>query len=140
MFKYLLHATDLDENHLEYCEQAVKISKLLHAELYFLHVLEIPQSWQLAQGLGFAPNIPLPTEDTRTLMNVLGEQFNLPPERMLIMEGSPKHKIIETVHDLQIDLLLIGAPSNQFLQGEMTHTSHYVIDNAPCDVLLMRTR
>ena len=98
------------------------------------------QSWQLAQGLGFAPNIPLPTEDTRTLMNVLGEQFNLPPERMLIMEGSPKHKIIETVHDLQIDLLLIGAPSNQFLQGEMTHTSHYVIDNAPCDVLLMRTR
>jgi nucleotide-binding universal stress UspA family protein len=140
MFKYILHATDLDEKHYEYCEQAVELANLLKAELYFLHVLEIPPSWQLAQGLGFAPNIPLPTEDTRTLMNVLGEQFHIPQERMIILEGNPKHKIIESIHDLQIDLLLIGAPSNQFLQGEITHISHYLVEHSPCSVFLMRQR
>lgn len=139
MFKFILHATDLQEQHLEDCERAVRIAKKLDAELFFLHVLEVPQTWQLAQNLGFAQNPPLPIEDTRTLLNVLGEQFDMPPERMILMEGSPKHKIIECIHELQIDLLLIGCPSNQFLQGEVTHLSHYLVDNAPCSVLLMRS-
>lgn len=139
MFKYLLHATDLKEQHYDYCEQAIRIAKKLEAELFFLHVLEVPQSWQIAQNLGFAENIPLPFEDTRTLLNVLGEQFHLPPDHMLLMQGSPKHKIIECIHELQIDLLLIGSPSNPFLQGEMTHISHHLVDQAPCSVLLMRT-
>jgi nucleotide-binding universal stress UspA family protein len=56
------------------------------------------------------------------------------------MEGSSKHKIVECIHELQIDLLLIGSASNPLLQGEITHLTHYLADHAPCDVLLMRPK
>jgi nucleotide-binding universal stress UspA family protein len=140
MFKGILHATDLKENHLEYCEQAAKLAKIFDAELYFIHVLDLPASWQIAQSLGFAENEPLPIEETKMILNVLGEQFSLPPENLLLMEGSRKHKIIECIHELQIDLLLIGSGSNPLLQGELTHLTHYLGDHAPCNVLLMRSK
>lgn len=140
MFKTLLHATDLKENHLEYCEQASKLSKIFGAELYFLHVLDLPSSWQIAQSLGFAENEPLPIQETKMILNVLADQFSLPHENMLLMEGSSKHKIIQCIHDLQVDLLLIGTGSNPLLQGEFTHLTHYLSDHSPCDVLLMKTK
>ncbi len=140
MFKTILHATDLKENHLEYCEEAVKIAHYLRAELFFLHVLDVPTSWQIAQSLGFAENNPYPIDETKLVLNVLAEQFNLPKENMLLMEGSTKLKIIDCITDLQIELLLIGSGSNPLFQGEMTHLSHYLADHAPCDLLLMRPK
>jgi hypothetical protein len=138
MFKYLLHATDLANEHLGYFEASIKIAQQLHAELFCLHVLEQPKSWQLAQGLGLIENIPLPQEDSQLILQTLAQEYKLSPENMFVMQGSIKHKIIECIHELQIDLLLIGAPSNPILQGELTHLSHYLIDHSPCNVLLMR--
>ena len=140
MFKTILHATDLREYHLEYCEEAVKIAKYLKAELFFLHVLDLPPSWQLAQSLGLVENQPYPIEETKLVLNVLAEQFNLPQENMLLMEGSTKVKIIDCITELQIELLVIGSGSNPLLQGEMTHLSHYLADHTPCDLLLMRPK
>jgi len=137
MLKYLLHATDLTEEHLEYFENALNIAKQLHAQLFFLHVLEQPKTWQMAQGLGLVENIPLPEDDTKLVMNTLAKEYQINQDNMLIMQGSTKHKIIECLHELQIDLLLIGAPSNPLLQGEITHLSHYLIHHAPCDVMLL---
>jgi|LauGreDrversion4_2_1035121.scaffolds.fasta_scaffold33577_3 universal stress protein A len=140
MYKTILHATDLKENHLVYCEEAVKIAKYLRAELFFLHVLDIPPSWQIAQSLGFAENPPYPIEETKLVLNVLAEQFNLPKENMVLMEGSAKLKIVDCISDLQIDLLLIGTGSNPLFQGEITHLSHYLADHTPCDLLLIRPK
>lgn len=138
MFKCLLHATDLQQNHLEYCEQAVKIAKSMRAQLYFLHVLEIPQSWQIAQSLGFAENQPLPIEETKMILRVLADQFDLPSEHMLLMEGTPKHQIIECINELEVDLLLVGSRTNPILQAEITHLTHYLADHSPCNMMLMR--
>lgn len=137
MLKYLLHATDLAEDHIDYFESAINIAKQLHAQLYFLHVLEQPKTWQIAQGLGLMENIPLPTDDSQLVMQTLAKTYQLEPDNMLVQQGSVKHKIIECLHELQIDLLLIGAPSNPLLQGEITHLSHYIIHHAPCDVMLL---
>jgi universal stress protein A len=137
MLKYLLHATDLAEEHLDYFESSIQIARQLHAELFVLHVLEQPKTWQLAQGLGLIENIPLPQEDSLLVMQTLAKEYKLNPDHMLVIQGSPKHKILECSHELQIDLLLIGAPSNPVLQGELSHLSHYLIDHAPCDVMLL---
>ncbi len=137
MLKYLLHATDLVEEHLEYFESSIKIAQQLHATLFILHVLEQPKSWQLAHSLGLIENFPLPETDTQVLMQTLAKEYKLSAENMLVMQGSVKHKIIECLNDLQIDLLLIGAPTNPLMQGELSHVSHYLIDHAPCDVMLL---
>lgn len=140
MDRCILHATDLQDNHLNYCEQAVKIAKLFKAELYFLHVLDIPNSWQIAQGLGFAENEPFPIEETRMIMNALAYQFELPKNNMLVMHGNLRSCIIECIENLQPEILLIGSTSNQLMQGEFTHLSHFIVDHAPCDVMMLRPK
>lgn len=140
MYKCILHATDLQEKHLNYCEQALEISKAFHAELFFLHVLSIPGTWQIAQSLGFAETEPLPTENVEIVMQALGAQFNLHQNHLLIRQGNARQNILDTVIELQADMLLIGAPTNPLSQGEFTHISHYLTDHAFCDVLLMRPK
>ena len=140
MYRCILHATDLQENHLNYCEQAVKIAKAFKAELFCLHVLDIPNSWQIAQGLGFAENEPFPLEETQEIMRALGQQLEIPKENMLVMHGNLRHAISDCIENLQPELVLIGSPSNQILQGEITHLSHFMVDHAPCDVMILRTK
>lgn len=140
MYQCVIHATDLQEDHLNYCEQSVKIAKAFHAELFFLHVLSLPGTWQLAQGLGFAETQPLPTENAEFVMQALGEQFNLHKSHLLIRQGNPRQEIVQTINELQADLLLIGSATNPLYQGEMRHLSQYLSDHVACDVLLMRTK
>ena len=140
MYRCILHATDLQENHLNYCEQAVKIANAFKAELFCLHVLDIPNSWQIAQGLGFAETLPLPTEDAEIVLQAVGEQLNLHKNHLLIRQGNPRQTIMDTIIELQADLLLIGAPTNPLYQAEMRHLSHYLADHADCDVLLLRAK
>jgi nucleotide-binding universal stress UspA family protein len=140
MYKCIIHATDLQEDHLHYCEQALEISKAFHAELFLLHVLSIPGTWQLAQSLGFAETQPLPTANAEIVMQALGEQLNLHKNHLLIRQGNPRQAIIDTIIELQADLLLIGAPTNPLYQAEMRHLSHYLADHADCDVLLLRAK
>lgn len=138
MYKCILHATDLQEQHLVYCEQAVKIARTFQAELFLLHVLCLPSSWQIAQGLGFAETQPLPTQNAEMVMNALGQQFNLHQHHLLIRQGNTRQTILDTIIELQADLLMIGASSNPLTQGEFTHLSHYLTDNAQSHVLVMR--
>ena len=54
MYKNILHLTDLTTQHYLMCEKAMKIAQQFQAKLYLLHVIELPPTLQLAQGLGFA--------------------------------------------------------------------------------------
>lgn len=140
MYKCIVHATDLQEEHLHYCEQAVEIARAFKAEFFLLHVLSLPSSWQIAQGLGFAETTPLPTQNAEIVMNALAEQFNLHQNHLIIRQGNTRQTILDTIEELQVDLLVIGAASNPIPQGELTHLSHYLADHAHCHVLLMRPK
>lgn len=83
-------------------------------------------------------NQPLPIEETKMILQVLADQFDLPSEHMLLMEGTPKHQIIECINELEVDLLLVGSRTNPILQAEITHLTHYLADHSPCNMMLMR--
>lgn len=139
MYQCIIHATDLQEQHLQYCEQAIEIARAFKAELFFLHVLSLPNSWQIAQGLGFAETTPLPTQNAEMVMHALAEQFNLHHNHLLLRQGNTRQTILDTIIELQADLLIVGAASNPLPQGELTHLSHYLADHAQSHVLLMHT-
>lgn len=140
MYRCILHATDLQENHLNYCQQALQIAKAFKSELFCLHVLDIPNSWQIAQGLGFAENQPFPIQETQEVMISLAKELGLPKENMLVMHGNLRHCIKDCIDNLQPDLVVIGSPTNQLLQGEITHLSHYLVDHISCDVMILRIK
>ena len=138
MYKRILHATDLSENHFHMCQKAIEIAKHFNAKLYLLHVIEPPASLQLAQGLGFAEFDKPGTEDAKTVMSVLGDALSIPLDQQFVEIGSIKVHVLEKVNELNCDLIIIGrhTPSNvpEFLES----TAHEIIHQAKCDVLTIR--
>ena len=141
MYQNILHATDLSENHFAMCQQAVEIAKRFQAKLYLLHVIEAPVSLQLAQGLGFAELYP-PTqmlEDAKTVMAALGEAFNLPLDQQRVEIGSIKTQVLETIQALNCQLIILGRHRPSSLPLFLGSTAHTVVQQAPCDVLTLRS-
>ena len=140
MYKTILHATDLNNTHFELCEQAVAVAARFDARLYLLHVIEAPASLQLAQGLGFA-EIGVPVkDDAEVVMRVLGEALDLPEEQLLVESGSVKNKVLEKAAALGCDLLIIGSHTPHELSELMSSTARSLMEQAPIDVLTLRTR
>lgn len=138
MYHNILHATDLDTNHFDMCEQAVAIAKQLGAKLFLLHVIEPPASLQLAQGLGFA-EFDLPAKkDAQTVMAVLGEALNIPMEQQFVEVGSIKAHVLDKAHALSCDLIIIGQHAHRKLPSFLDSTAHHILRDADCDVLTIK--
>lgn len=138
MYKIILHPTDLLENHYDNCKKSVEIANFFGATLHLLHVIEPPSTLQLAQGLGFAELAVPAKEDALTVMHLLGESLNLPPEQQHVEIGSIKQKIMEAVNNLTCDLIIIGSHTPTALPAFLGSTAYAIIHQAKCDILTIR--
>ena len=138
MYKHILHATDLNENHFSTCEQAKKIASHFKATLHIIHVIDTPASLQLAQGLGFA-EITLPAkDDAKLVMGLLGEALNIPESQQIIEVGSTKECIIKKIKELNCTLLIIGGHAQTQASEFLNNTARILTEDVPCDVLTLR--
>lgn len=139
MYKNILHATDLSENHFDLCKKVVKLSESIGANLHFLHVIETPASLQLAQSLGFA-ELATPVKDgAQLVMTTLGDALNIPPVNLQVEIGSAYSHILDKIKELNIDLVILGSHSNNSMHTFLGSTAQAVVHHAPCDVLTMRS-
>jgi len=138
VFKTILHATDMSENHFDLCRQSVDFAKSLGAEIYFLNVIETPTSLQLAQGLGFAELANPAKEDAQTVMSTIGDALNVPPSHLFVEVGSAYKHILAKISELNCDLVILGT-HQQNLPSFLGSTAHAVVHHAPCAVLTIRT-
>jgi nucleotide-binding universal stress UspA family protein len=137
MYKTILHATDLAENHFYMCEQANKLAKSLNANLYILHVIEPPASLQIAQGLGFT-EIYNPAEAKKNATEVLaiiGESLNLSPNQQFVEIGSIKQHVLGKISELDCGLVILGRQTPNNIPEFLESTAHLVMKDSPCDVL-----
>lgn len=135
MYKKILFATDLLEEHNHFLEKAVSLAKQMHASLYLLHVIELPTSYQLAQGLGFAEIANPARDDARFVLSTIGEHYNISQTQLIVEVGSVKEHIFNTVKQLQCQLIIIGRQSSINLHSFLGSTAHATVNHAPCDVL-----
>lgn len=135
MYTHILHATDLSETHFDLCEQAVQIAKQFNAVLYLLHVIEPPASLQLAQGLGFAEFDTPVKEDAESVLQMLGDTFSIPKERVFVEVGSIKSQTLLKIETLQCDLLIIGKHHKDAISTLFGNAARALAEEASCDVL-----
>ena len=140
MYNCIIHPTDLQEDNVDFCEQSIALARQLDAEIYFLHVLHLPDTWQLAQGLGFAETEPLPIDDAKIVMTALADRFNIAHDHMIIKQQSLKHSVLELIEDLQADLLVLGSSKSHFYQHEIIHISQDISIHTSCDILLLHQK
>ena len=134
MYHSILYATDLNDEHTCLAEKAAKLAKQLQAKLYLLHVIELPASIQLAQGLGFTELVKPAKDDAITVLSLLGDSLGIPSAQQFVEIGSVKEHILQKTQELSCQLIILGKHSS-LLGG----TSHAVTNHAPCDVLILRT-
>jgi nucleotide-binding universal stress UspA family protein len=90
------------------------------------------------------------TAEDETAREVLAEaradlQRSRPAAEVIIhlARGRPEQEIIRAAHDLRADLLVVGArfrggPRPASGPPSVGHVARFVLDHAPCDVLLLR--
>jgi nucleotide-binding universal stress UspA family protein len=138
MYTNILYATDLSEEHFEISERAVEIARLLGAKLFILHVIELPASIQLAQGLGFTELANPSTEDAKTVLSLLGEALNIPAEQQIVEIGSVSEHIQKKVQELNCQLIIMGSHSPEGLPAFLGSTANAIIHHPPCDVMTLK--
>ncbi|MBN9229701.1 MAG: universal stress protein UspA [Legionella sp. 40-6] len=138
MYTNILLATDLLTEHNHLAEKALTITRHFNANLYLLHVIELPASYQLAQGLGFTELAEPAKDDAQTVLALLGEQLNVPQERQFVDIGSVKEHIFRRAKELNCELIIVGSHSTTGLTSLLGSTAHATVNHAPCDVLTLR--
>lgn len=138
MYTNILYATDLSNEHNHLTKKAVEIAKQFNAKLYLLHVIELPASIQLAQGLGFTELASPVKDDAQTVLSLIGESFNIPLAQQFVEIGSVKEHIFNKVTELNCQLIIIGSHSTTGFPNFLGSTAHATVNHAPCDVLTLR--
>ncbi|CAM2908673.1 universal stress protein [Legionella worsleiensis] len=138
MYTDILFACDLLNEHYHLAEKASQIAKQFNAKLYLLHVIELPASVQLAQGLGFTELANPAKDDAQTVLSLIGEQLKVPGERQFVEIGSVKEHVFNKVKELGCQLVIMGNHSSKGLQTFLGSTAHATVNHAPCDVLTLK--
>ena len=138
VYTKILHATDLKENHYSMCQQAIDIAKRFDAQLYLLHVIEMPPSHQLAQGLGFAELINPMKDDAITVLSLVGDALGIAPEYQYVEIGSIKTHVLQKIQIIGCELLIMGSHATIHIPAFLDSTAHTILYNIPCDVLIIR--
>lgn len=138
MYTNILFATDLLNEHNHLTEKAATIAKQFNAKLYLLHVIELPASIQLAQGLGFTELANPAKDDAQTVLSLIGENLQIPLDQQFVEIGSVKEHIFTKVKELNCQLIIIGNHSSKGIQTFLGSTAHATVNHAPCDVLTLR--
>ncbi len=138
MYKNILYATDLSTEHSHLTAKAAKIAKQLKAKLFLLHVIELPASVQLAQGLGFTELAHPVKDDAQTVLSLVGESYNIPAKQLFVEIGSVKEQIIKKATELDCQLIIIGSHSPGALNAIMGSSAQAIVYHATCDVLTLK--
>lgn len=135
MYKRILHATDLQQDHFALCEKAKKLADYHHAMLYLIHVIEIPQTVLLAQNLGLAGLITPAKEDAFTVLKTVADALKLPEKHLYVEIGSVSYHILEQAEALKADLIIMGRHAG--MPTPFGSTTYHVMQHANCDVLTL---
>jgi len=138
MYTNILYATDLSNEHNHLSAKAAEIAKHFKAKLYLLHVIELPASIQLAQGLGFTELANPVKDDAQTVLSLIGDSINIPVEQQIVEIGSVKDHIFSTVKALNCQLIIMGSHSSTGIPALLGNTARATINHAPCDVMTLK--
>lgn len=138
MYTNILFATDLLNEHSHLTEKAANIAKQFNAKLYLLHVIELPTSILIAQGLGFTELANPSKEDAQTVLSLIGESLQIPQEQQFVEIGSVKEHILNKAKDLNCQLIIIGSHSATGLPSILGSAAHAVVNHSVCDVLTLK--
>lgn len=134
MYKHILYATDLRDDHPKAEKQAFKLAKAAGAKLALVHVIEPIQAY----GYPGSGDLQAPLIDyARKMMAKLGThlQIGLPDQH--IEFGSVKAAVLAVAEKIKADLIVVGSHDRHGLGRLLGSGAQAVANHAKCDVLIV---
>jgi nucleotide-binding universal stress UspA family protein len=133
----ILLATDLSPASAGATDQALELTRALHADLLVVSVID--SASPLSSG-------PVPRMDQRRAARELAAQALVVKGRrmgvsvaFLVWEGEPGPAIVEAAESEGVDLIVVGTHGrNRVERFVLGSVSDHVVRNAPCPVLIVR--
>ncbi|MDP3559062.1 MAG: universal stress protein [Legionellaceae bacterium] len=138
MYHTILHATDLSEQHIIVAEKAVELASKLQARLHLLHVIEIPKSLMLAQGLGFAQILTPMEAEVRTVLQTLGDAYQIPIEQQHVLVGDVRTQVEHCIQNIGANLLVIANHQEAFWPMFIGSTAYNLTRHSHCDLMILQ--
>ena len=144
--KKILYPTDFSEYSLAALSYAVRLAQQNDAELFCLHVVEMPQEEYLTSEYMVPLNVPHVPED-KVLRNARARMERFMAENLSgidrvtsrVLKGIPFIEIIRYAREQSIDLIVIGTHGHSALAAMLLGTvAEKVVRKAPCPVLTVR--
>jgi nucleotide-binding universal stress UspA family protein len=144
--KKILYPTDFSEYSMAALPYAVGLTKQNDAELYCLHVVEMPQEEYLTSEYMVSLKVPHVPED-KILRTVRARLERFVAENLSEMEkvtsrvliGTPFVEIIRYAKEQSINLIVIGTHGHSALSAMLLGSvAEKVVRKAPCPVLAVR--
>lgn len=136
-YKIILLASDLSEASMYVAKKANKIAKSNEAAIHIVHAMESfpTYSWGYAQLQKFEEAIE--TEAKSRLASVL-KSLKVPAANGHLRNQISKVAIIELAKEIKADLIIVGSHTHHSILGTLGSTASSVVNNAECDVLVIR--
>jgi len=144
--KKILYPTDFSEYSLTALPYAVDLARLNDAELFCLHVVEMPKEQYLTGGYMVPLNVPHVSEDkvlrtARTRLDRFTAEnlHDIGKVTSRVLTGVPFVEIIRYAREQSIDLIVIGTHGHSALAAMLLGSvAEKVVRKAPCPVLTVR--
>ncbi|MCL2113609.1 MAG: universal stress protein [Streptococcaceae bacterium] len=138
IYKRILVAIDESTQALNALFEAVSISKRNNAKLFILYVADETR----LRGTSIALTMSLGEieAESKSLMEDVtsGIRKDISFESVASI-GNPKKEIVRFAKDNEIDLIVIGSNSKNFVTRTLIgSTTSYVVEKAPCNVMIVK--
>lgn len=114
-----------------------QLGRLSKAELVALHVVEIDWTHDLAEDIA-SDNVAAAT--VLDMAEQFSEKAGVPLRTELVQARDVGAALVDEATEVQADLIVLGLPYRKKLGGdfEIGRTVPYVLENAPCQVIIVR--
>ncbi|TLX53070.1 universal stress protein [Stutzerimonas nosocomialis] len=139
-YKYLLVATDLNDECHPVVARAQDLATASGARLALVHVIE-------PMAMAFGGDVPMDLsmlqqqqfDQARERLDGFASHYpSLSPEQRFLAYGQPRQEIHRLVKEQGCDLVVVGSHGRHGLALLLGSTANDILHGAPCDVLAVR--
>lgn len=138
-YKNILVATDLHDQNLPAPSRAVEIARENNASLTVMTVAPMMQ-YYIASGLKLVTDLDKKLKkEAEAKIDYVKKQLNYKAD-YIVSHGIASLEIVQTAKKIKADLIVIGSHGHRGVQKILGTTVMAVLNDAPCDVLVVRIK
>ena len=137
LYNHILLGTDFTEASYSAAQKALEIAKKTGAKLSLVHAVEGMPVCAYSY-VAIAAVEEETHEEAKKRISELGDELGIDPDNQYIIRESSKIALIDTAKQIKADLIIVGSHGKHGFFSQLGSTAAAVLNNAPCDVLVIR--